>query len=200
MKKTIGMILLLALLGGILSGCGDDKDADVSTLFVDKNGQIVEVSVGDFQKDNYDAEEFEQYVKSTVEAYGGEGTVEFSSVSVDEGTAKLKMEYSDSDTYAAFTGQELFAGTVVSAVAKGYDFNEEFTMVNEGTATDVASRDDVLGNDEYRVVILQMAEDVKVEGTIVYVSAGVTVKNEDTATVKSSEHPGEVALRYIIYQ
>lgn len=200
MKKTIGMILLLALLGGILSGCGDDKDADISTLFVDKKGQIVEVSVGDFQKDNYDAEEFEQYVKSTVEAYDGEGTVELSSVSVDEGTAKLKMEYSDSDTYAAFTGQELFAGTVVSAVAKGYDFNEEFTMVNEGTATDVASRDDVLGNDEYRVVILQMAEDVTVEGTIVYVSAGVTVKSEDTATVKPSEHPGEVALRYIIYQ
>lgn len=200
MKKTIGMILLLAFFGGILSGCGNSKDADVSTLFVDKKGQIVEVSVGDFQKDNYSAEEFEQYVKDAVEAYDGEGSVELSSVSVEEGTAKLNMEYSDSDTYAAFTGQELFAGTVVSAVAEGYDFNTEFTMVNEGTAADVASRDDVLGNDEYKVVILQMAEDVTVDGTIVYVSAGVTVKSEDTATVKPAEHPGGAVLYYVVYQ
>lgn len=200
MKKTIGMILLLALLGGVLSGCGNNKDADISTLFVDKKGQIVEVSVGDFQKDNYDSEEFEQYVKDAVEAYGGEGTVELASISVKDGTAKLNMEYSDSDTYAAFTGQELFAGTVVSAVAEGYDFNTEFTMVNEGTAADVASRDDVLSKDEYKVVILQVAEDVSVEGTIVYVSAGVTVKSEDTATVIPAEHPGEKALRYIVYQ
>lgn len=200
MKKTISTILLVVLACGVLSGCGNGKDADTNTLFVDKTGHIVEVSVGDFDKENYDQEEFEKFVEDAIDAYEGEGTVELDSVSVEDKTAKLNMEYSDSATYTAFVGKELFAGTIVAAVAEGYDFNVEFTAVEKGELKDAADRDDVLANDEYKVVILEMSEDVSVDGKIAYVSEGVILKDESTATVQATDDLDEDALHYVVYQ
>lgn len=200
MKKTISTILLLALACMMLSGCSNGKDADTNTLFVDKKGHIIEVSVGDFKQDNYDQEEFEKFVDEAIEAYDGEGTVELDSLSVEEKVAKLNMEYSDSATYTAFNGKELFTGTIVSAVAEGYDFGADFTAVEKGELKDAADRDSVLANDEYKVVILEMEEDVSVDGEIAYVSAGITLKDESTATVKGSDGLDEDALHYVVYQ
>lgn len=200
MKKTISTILLLALACMMLVGCSNGKDADTNTLFVDKKGHIIEVSVGDFKQDNYDQEEFEKFVDEAIEAYDGEGTVELDSMSVEEKVAKLNMEYSDSATYTAFNGKELFTGTIVSAVAEGYDFGADFTAVEKGELKDAADRDTVLAHDEYKVVILEMEEDVSVDGEIAYVSAGITLKDKSTATVKETDGLDEDALHYVVYQ
>lgn len=200
MKKSVSTLLLAALMCVMLSGCSNGKDADTNTLFVEKKGHIIEVSIGDFDSDNYDQEEFEQFVEDAIEAYDGEGSVELDSLSVEDETAKLNMEYSDSATYTEFNGKELFAGTVVSAVAEGYTFDVEFTAVEKGELKEAADRDTVLANDEYKVVILEMTEDVSVDGKIAFVSQGVTVKNENTATVQASDELDEDALHYIVYQ
>ena len=94
-------------------------------LFPEKKGGITEVAVGDFDKDNYDENELEQYVKDSIKEYednDGAGTVKLKNLSVKDGVAKLGMHYSDSTAYSAFVGDTVFTGTVVQAIAAGYDF------------------------------------------------------------------------------
>ena len=105
MKKKISALLVMLLVCGIFGGCGAAKDADTTTLFPEKKGGITEVAVGNFDKDNYDENELEQYVKDSIKEYednDGAGTVKLKNLSVKDGVAKLGMHYSDSTAYSAF--------------------------------------------------------------------------------------------------
>lgn len=200
MKKLLTTGIVLVMMCGILSGCGAAKDADTTTLFVEKDSSIVEVSVGDFDKDYYDEGEFKDYVKDEVAAYkdgDGTGKVKFKKLSVEEGTAKLNMTYSDYKAYTEFVGRELFVGTIVEALAEGYEFDVDFNEVKDAKVAGSVSATDVTENSDYKVVVLDQGTDVTVHGTIAYVSDGVLVKNESTATV---EETAEVGFSYIIYK
>ena len=157
MKKKISALLVMLLVCGIFGGCVATKDADTTTLFPEKKGGITEVAVGDFDKDNYDENELEQYVKDSIKEYednDGAGTVKLKNLSVKDGVAKLGMHYSDSTAYSAFVGDTVFTGTVVQAI----------------------------------------------DGTLQYVSSGVTVKDKNTATVDEIPAGETAEARYIIYK
>lgn len=200
MKKLLSTGVILIMVCGILSGCGTDKDADTTTLFVEKDYSVIEVAVGAFDKDYYDEDECRDYVKDEVAAYkdeDGTGTVKFKKLSVEEGTAKLNMTYSDSKAYTEFTGEELFAGTIVEALAEGYEFDVDFSKVEDAQVKGSVPAEDVTSNSDYKVVVVNRTTDVAVHGTIQYVSDGVTMKDEGTAAVEKSE---EATLSYIIYK
>ena len=111
-------------------------------------------------------------------------------------------------------GRELFAGTVVQAIAAGYKFGGDFLEVEdgktagnavsdtEGAAGNAAVADTVDGStatsdEDCKVVVINEDTDVVVKGTIKYVSAGsVTVKDKSTAAVK----PVNGGVSYIIYK
>ena len=203
MKKKISALLVMLLACGIFGGCGATKDADTTTLFPEKKGGITEVAVGDFDKDNYDENELEQYVKDSIKEYednDGAGTVKLKNLSVKDGVAKLGMHYSDSTAYSAFVGDTVFTGTVVQAIAAGYDFNTDFVAVTDGAAGDAADSKDVMKNDDYHVIVLSKGVDVTVDGTLQYVSSGVTVKDKNTATVEEIPAGETAEARYIIYK
>lgn len=200
MKKLLSTGMILVMVCMVLSGCGAAKDADTNTLFVEKDNSIIEVSVGAFDKDYYDEDEFKDYVKDEVAAYkdgGGSGTVKFKKLSVEEETAKLNMKYSDYKAYTEFVGDELFAGTVVEALAEGYEFDVDFNIVKDAKIKDSVSASDVTENSDYKAVVVKKATDVSVHGTICYVSDGVKVKDESTAAVEES---AEAGFSYIIYK
>lgn len=200
MKKLLSTGIILIIVCGVLTGCGTSKDADTNTLFVEKNNSIVEVSVGDFDKDYYDKDEFKDYVKEAVADYkeeDGVGTVKFKKLSVEDKTAKLNMQYSDYKAYSAFVGEEVFVGTVVQALAEGYEFDADFTAVEDGKLKDAVAQEDVVANDDYKVVVVTKPIDVAVHGTITYVSDGVEIKDKKTATVTELTEAG---YGYIIYK
>lgn len=201
MKKIFSLLILMLTGSFLLTGCGMTADADTNTLFVGKDGKISEVSVGDFTGSNYDVDEFKDYVKDAIDTYeasGNDGAVKLRKVQEENGTMKLVMEYGDCATYSSFVGNDLYAGSVVQALAAGYDFSADFYAVNEGQiAEDVTSRSDVIANDDYQVVITDAVTDVSVNGTICYMSADVSLKDKSTATVEDAE---DTALKYIIYK
>lgn len=200
MKKLLSTGIILIIVCGVLTGCGTSKDADTNTLFVEKNNSIVEVSVGDFDKDYYDKDEFKDYVKEAVADYkeeDGVGTVKFKKLSVEDKTAKLNMQYSDYKAYSAFVGEEVFVGTVVQALAEGYEFDADFTAVEDGKLKDAVAQEDVVANDDYKVVVVTKPIDVAVHGTITYVSDGTEIKDKKTATVTELTEAG---YGYIIYK
>ena len=52
-------------------------------------------------------------------------------LTVEDGTAKLRMDYETVDDYTAFNGVELYEGKIVQALAAGYDFDTDFVGVDK---------------------------------------------------------------------
>ncbi len=206
MKKILCITMLLILCMGVLSGCGKKIDADTSTVFIEKKGRIISIDVEDLDKEYYDASELEDYITTHVETYTAENgeTVEKASFDVEEGIAKLRMEYDSYEDYTGFNGIELFTGTVVTARAAGYDFDTEFYSVvkKDGEIEQKqTTKEDVLANDDNRVVIIKANVDVCVPGEVLYVSAQDTkVTEKDLVSITGEGASEEASLTYIIYQ
>lgn len=210
--KKIYSIFAAVLMLSFLSGCGQTFP-ESSTLYIQKNGKLSEATIEAFDKDYYDKQELEDFIQKQIDKFeekSEQGLVKKKSYEVEEGIAKLMMTYEDYQAYTDFTGRELFAGTVVQAMANGYMLDTDFVEVNTDKASSNAGSTETLSraaeyvdssviteNDDYKVVILNQDIDVVVKGKIHYVSAaGVTVTGSDTATVRALNDE----VSYIVYQ
>lgn len=206
MKKMFITVLATLLCMGLLCGCGKKTNVDTSTVFIDKKGKVTSVDVEDLDKEYYDADELESYITEHVADYTEENgdTVEKVSFQVEEGIAKLQMEYDSCEAYTGFNGIELFHGTVVSAQAEGYDFETEFYSV-DGEAEDgrgeASTKEEVLADDDSKVAIIKANVDVQVPGEILFVSAQDTkVTGKNTVSITGEGTSEEAGLTYIVYQ
>lgn len=207
MKKRISLCLIVVLTMTFLTACGGSLKADRNTVYVQKNGKITGAAVEEFNKDYYDEAELETYVEEQVQEYVAEHdkkSVKVSKFSVEEGMAKLNIKYAGYEDYAAFNGVEMFAGTVPQAMAAGYNFDDTFLEVVEGKLGNEVDKSVITSSSEYKVVILNEKVDVKVDGTVVYVSADYTsIAAKDTVSIvlpEDAQDGEELALTYIIYK
>lgn len=203
MKKVTGAGVLLILCMCLLFGCSQKTSVDTATVFVEKKGQIVSVDVETLDKDYYSETELEEYINDHVASYvedNGE-TVELTSFEVADGIAKLQLKYDSYEDYSRFNGIDLYTGTVVTALAAGYDFDAEFSQISKDSDMKTVSRDEVLANDDYKVAIIKANVNVQVPGSILYVSSENTkVADKHTVSIAQEEAGEEVALTYIIYK
>ncbi len=197
----IGLVFLLAV--SLFHGCGSAlSNVNQSTVYVQKKGTILSADIEELDKEYYNESELEDYITSQVDAYQKEHgeRVFMESFSVEDGVAKLMMKYVSFEDYQAFNGIELYNGNVVKAQADGYDFDTEFASVSENEKTKV-SKEDVLAEDDCNVVIIGANTDVKVDGTILFVSDSNTiVTGKNTVSVIGDEASEEAELTYIIYK
>lgn len=188
MKKRICAILCAALCVGVLAGCGSTVDADTDMVFVDKKGGVTSVDVETLDKEYYDEEELKSYVDDAVAEYNdqnGRNSVRVLDLSVENGTAKLKMEYKTAEDYSSFNGIELYQGKVVSALAAGYDFAVDFVSVEDGAVSGTASREEIYADDDLQAVIIKANTDVTVDGDICFVSSeNVRLTGTDSVSIR----------------
>lgn len=104
---------------------------------------------------------------------------------MEDGTAKLRMDYETVDDYTAFNGVELYEGKIVQALAAGYDFDTDFAGVDKDGSVTGVTRWDILAQEDLKVVIIKANTDVKIDGKILYVSCdNVTVTGKDSVSIK----------------
>lgn len=202
MKKIICMCIMIFCIG-LLSGCSKKTDVDTSTVFVEKKGGIISVDVEHLDKEYYDIEELKEYITQHVEDYTEKNgnTVEETSFDVKDGIAKLTMEYDSYEDYTGFNGVELYCGTVVGAQADGYDFDTEFYRVEDAQKQESVDKADVIAEDDNKIVIIKANVDVKVPGTVLYVSAPDTdIRSKDVVSIVGEGANEEAQLTYIIYK
>ena len=206
MKKIIITVLAMLLCMGLLCGCGKKTNVDTSTVFIDKKGTVTSVDVEDLDKEYYDEEELESYITEHVDDFTEKNgdVVEKVSFKVEEGTAKLQMDYDSCEAYTGFNGIELFHGTVVAAQAEGYDFETEFYSVDneaEGGKGQSSTKEEVLADDDSKVAIIKANVDVQVPGKVLFVSAQNTkVTGKNTVSIAGEGNSEEADLTYIIYK
>ena len=182
MKKFAGVAFAILLFAMIAGGCGQSYEAEASTLFVLKDGKIISTDVEAFDENTYDKEGLTSYVEEAVEAYNsenGKDSVKVKRLDVKEGTATLILEYASAADYAGFNGIELYTGSVAEALAAGYSFDVEFAKLTDGNAS-VCKVDDIVGNGDYKVVIIKGNTNVHVNGTIAYASTMNTTYVDDS--------------------
>lgn len=203
MKRTISIMMAVVFCTALFTGCGKKLKVDTDTVHVSKKGIVTSADVEKFEKEYYDEAELEEYINQQVEEYTKENgkTLSVESYKVEEDKAKLNMKYDTCQVYSDFNGIELYSGTVVKAQAEGYDFDTDFIEVKEQKKADKVSSTDVLKNDEHRVVVIKANIDVKVDGTILYVSDKDTeITSKNTVSIKGEGSNEEAALTYIIYK
>lgn len=218
MKRAVCFGLTAVFCLGMLSGCGNKMKVDRSTVYVGKKGQIVSVDVGELDKDYYDETELEEYITDQIADYTGtdDGAAKKEAFKISDGVARLQIKYDSYEDYAKLNKIEFYTGTVVTALAAGYDFDTEFLAAEaadgkegealdesteSGGGNDIVSKQEVLENDENKVVIIKANVDVKVDGTVLYVSAQDTqVTGKDTVSITGEGADEEAALTYIVYR
>lgn len=206
MKRKIAMMVSVILAFSCLYGCGTQLDVEESTIYLDKKGKVVSIDIEPFEKEYYDADELQEYVEKEIEAYtseNGKKTVVLEEISVDEAVANLKMKYASAEDYTKFNDIELYTGTVIKAMAEGYDFNVDFAVVEDGKIKEKADRDKVLENDDYKVAIVKANTNVVVDGEICFVSTeNVEVTGKNTIKIRGNmeaEQTTEV-LTYVVFK
>lgn len=206
MKKIISISLVCVMIAGLLTGCGDSLDVDCSTVYVKEKGNIIAASIEKLDKDNYDEKELEDFINEKVDAYQkkhDKDSAKVSDFSVKKGKAELLMKYAGYEDYQELNNVTLFAGTVPQALAAGYDFETGFTKVKDGKASGEADSSKIKESD-CKVVILSEKIDVKIDGTVKYISSDYTsMKAKDTVSIKlpkDAEDGADLSLVYIVYE
>ncbi|MEY8334083.1 hypothetical protein AALB53_13400 [Lachnospiraceae bacterium 47-T17] len=196
MKKSVRAGLLFAAAMVLLTGCGGTEfSADKDTVYVEKKGTVRGANVADFDKEYYSESELSDFITETVDTYvakSGEGTVEIAEFAVEDGVARVYLNYAGVTDYADFNGVEFFAGSVLDAKAEGYAIPDAFTAV-----TDDAGSWDAEGN---KIVIIGQQTEVRVDGTILFVSANASATGKNTASVTYDLLDEEAEPAYIVYK
>lgn len=198
---------ILAGLAGLLiflTGCGS-YDATEDTLFVKKNGSVVETSVATLSASYYNEEELTSFVNEELSAYTGEGTVTLDDLTVEGKDASLTVSYSDGATYADFNKRTFFTGSVVQAQAAGFDFNVPFYAAESAEDTESAEsgvpRETVIEDPNLYAVVLAQNCTVKLSGKLVYYSVNVFPTDKSTVVVTGYGEDGTVSEpAYIVYK
>lgn len=219
MKIRIAVPVLAAASFFALASCGGTAVTE-NTIELKKNGKIVEYIAEDFEASYYDADELSSFVDSEVDAWTGEndGSIKVSKDKVEDGTAYVTITYDSADTYANFTGTELFSGSVVQAQSAGYDFDLDFISADTETASDdtedeesdssviegtiissYISGSEIAGEDDLKVLIIGDAVDVVVPGTVKYISADfASITGKSKVSVDAED--GADVLVYVLYE
>ena len=181
--KRLGCIgLTIMICAGMLAGCGSSLEADTNTVYVSKHGKVVSMDVEQLDQSYYDETELKEFVDSAVDEYNtenGKNSVKVDDLTVEDGTAKLRMDYETVD------GVELYEGKIVQALAAGYDFDTDFAGVDKDGSVTGVTRGDILAQEDLKVVIIKANTDVKIDGKILYVSCdNVTVTGKDSVSIK----------------
>lgn len=195
MKRMMRVGVLLVLTAAVLGGCGKEFSADTDTVYVQKKGTIKGANVAAFDKEYYDEAELESFINDTVDTYvakAGEGTVAVTSFAVEDGTAHVYLDYAGAEDYAQFNGIDFYTGTVLDAQADGYDIPDAFTAVTD--------KDTTWDAEDNKIVIVGQQTQVRVDGTILFVSSNANAVDKNAADVTYDILDEEAQPAYIVYK
>lgn len=197
-KKRLVISCLLTLAVALCStGCGKGKDAEETTLYIQKNNTVVGAIVEDWTDDFLDESELKKKVDQEIEAFladNSEASVKLEKFEIEDKKAKVNISYDSIESYAAFNSVTAFMGTVAQAQKEGFAFEGEFASVKQKPSITLEEID---GSKDYQVLILSEKQKVSFAPGILYVSDNVTVEDDGT-TAQVDADSGHYA--YIIYK
>ena len=186
MKKVVlYSLLMLCFLN--LAGCSKKKEisilkdeVSVNTMLVRHNGEVQVAFVDQFDKDYYKLSELDEFVAKEIASYNkslGTSEVSIDEVFIRESTAIVILTFTGMDQYTAFNdvSASYFKGGI--DIDNFVGIPESYINVKDGSNL---TKDDALKNDKYKVLIVNEAYDIIVDGKIKYYSENAVLVDNDT--------------------
>lgn len=191
LKKIITLAAAAAMLA---SGCSRGGEAasfspKESSIYITAEGKITSATVEKCEGSDYTESELKSSVEEDLElVYGpaGEGAeqaAEIKECTIKDGTAKILIDFKDTDSYLsfaeAFSDEEtngpikgLDIVTVADGLTKGYMVDVKFTKPGDGKTIESS---EVVKQSSMYVAAVEGPALIQTEGKIQYVSENVTV-------------------------
>lgn len=197
--RRLKQILMIIAAACLMSGCGSvGKSApEGNSVCIQKNGEITQTIVEQFERNYYDVEELKAMMQDKIALFSdGAENIVCESVEETDGNIVVKMVYKSGTDYTDFNNRELFCGTVAQAYAQGYSLKN----IQSENGTDIGDEEIAALSDNHILIIQTAAAEelrVNVYDKILYTSGNVTVSGKKDAVIPTGE---EEALSYIVFQ
>ena len=182
-RKIISLILILCIC--MVCGCTEKKtDADTTTVFIHKDGSITDAIVEDFTAGYYDAAELQTMTNKELTAYnqstGDTKSAVLSQYQVNDGLAKVFIDFQTIQDYAAFNETDCYFGTIADAYEAGYDLDVTLKNIADDKTAD---KNALLEMGKNKILILEEHVDVITYKKILYKSANVDIIDDTHARI-----------------
>jgi hypothetical protein len=193
MKRALSFTLVLAS-AILLMGCGQKFEPTESTIFVTSKGVVKSAIMESFDKSYYDFDELYKSVEKEVKVYcldNIEETVTLTSLTEENDSVTLLMDYQTVEDYANFNEVLLFSGTFAQAVAEGY-LRDTLHDV-EGITAEI----DLEKQGDLKVLVTEESVCIQTSGRIKFVSDNVTVLDKKLAKAMEA---GKTHPAFVLYK
>ena len=213
MKKSILLLLLTIIVIFGISGCRGKKsdygfETTESLVYIQDKNSIISIFIEEFDKKTYNLEDLNKAIEEEVKEYNesikekdtDEDGLEFLDLDLKDTKARLEMEYKSPEDYAAYNTKYVYYGEEVIMHLGSFDelakkeisVDGDFNKIDETGEISTVTLNKIQDKDNLTVLLINEGNKVRVNGTILYTSKNVSVKDE-VATTTSGEY------NYIIY-
>ncbi len=201
--RTCAVCLTLVLLLSALTGCSSGRafEPTGNGLYVSRDGVISTAFIVDVDESYYSEEDMRTFCETEVSEFnasqGASATAYQDNAAEDEtlpvaiesftygDQAQLILTYASTDAYLAFNADDPASATALMyAEAQNTVGMPEISLVSVEDGSRVAAGS-VVGDDRLKILMVEGAVNVQVQGRLVYTSENVTVTGEDTATTSA---------------
>ena len=193
MKRALSFTLVLAS-AILLMGCGQKFEPTESTIFVTSKGVVKSAIMESFDKSYYDFDELYKSVEKEVKVYcldNIDETVTLTSLTEENDSVTLLMDYQTVEDYANFNEVLLFSGTFAQAVAEGYLPDTLHDV--EGITAEI----DLEKQGDLKVLVTEESVCIQTSGRIKFVSDNVTVLDKKLAKAMEA---GKTHPAFVLYK
>ncbi len=193
MRKSLNFLLILSM-AFLLSGCGQEFEPTESTIYITSKGVVKNAIIESFDKSYYDFDELYDAVEKEVKAYcldQNEEAVTITSLTKENNSVALLMDYQTVEDYVKFNEVVLFSGIFSEAAAKGYLPEELYDVEGNSVEVDLEELGDL------KVVVSEESVCLQTSGKIKYVSDNVTIMDKKMARAMEAgvTHPAFVLYK-----
>ncbi len=212
-KGRIGIsVAALAAALLVLAACsgGHSFSPTGNSLYIASDGTITSAFVEEVDQSYYNKEDMLSFCEDAVTEYNsskGASAAAYQSdaeknevlpvaiTDFDYGSeATLVLTYASADDYSAFNEADPAAvAMILYAPAANTTGMPDMDLVTVADGTKVAASS-VIGDSKLRIVLIEGAADVEVDGTLIYVSENVTVTGDSTAET------AETGYSYLVFK
>lgn len=183
MKRIAFGIMILLLIPGLIGCMGHKKSINTNhisgnTLLARDNGEIQVAIMEDFQKTYYKLNDLQDYIDKEIASYNnkaGENKITVNNVEVKKKKAIMVLTYSGMDQYAAFNKATT---AYFTGGAKKIPLNLPATLVTAEDKT-LASTQEILQNENYKILILTEPYDIITDGKVMYYSENAVLSDDN---------------------
>lgn len=191
MRRIGKTTVILLVIASLLTACGNPiNKMKANTVYINKEGTVESLSVEDFDKEYYSEDELKQLIDKEVTAQQkerGEGSISLKDFEVKEEKASLKLLYSNTDDYVAFTDTTLEQGDYTKSLLDNKKEFMDLKWIEADTKKEVKEFPEEMEGLKYVVIEDPDGIQLLLDGTVMYYSSQVKFIDKNLIQVPANQ-------------